>query len=821
MFKNYLRVAFRNLAKHKGYAFINITGLAAGIACCLMMVVYIFHELSYDTFHAKADRIYRIKQTSSSAIRTEEVATSVFPLGPTIVSEYPRLVENSVRFFNLQDDKNAILNREEKISFIESDFYFVDSTFFDLFSVNLIRGNPDKALANPLSLVITEEKAKRYFGDKDPIGKALSFNGIPKIDLVVTGIMEPIPGNSHMKADMLASFSSLDKLYYRNLDYDISWIWNPVWTYVLLREGVSAAELESRLPSFVDKYFMSYPGRLKSESVELGLQPVTDIHLYSDLISEIQPNSSILYIYLFATVAGLILIIACINFINLDTARAVERSREVGMRKVLGAGRWQLLKQFMGESFLMSFFAVALGVLMVQGLFPLFNGLVGRQLAFPLQDVWVIPGLILLIIAVGLLAGLYPALYLSGFQPVRVLKGGAAKGGKGALFRKVLVTFQFVLSVILILGTAIVYLQLRHMQTKELGFDKNHVVILPIEQNLIAWEFDTFKEEVLRNPNILSVTGISKVLGSDEQYYYLYSPGNATEDDETMNLVLFTTDDFIETFDIKVLAGRSFSRDFLTDQDKAVLVNKQMLKLLDVETPEEALGKIIRHNPTRSEDEFYSIIGVVDDFNYTSIKREVDPLIIRLVRDLRGILLNIEYAAIEIAPGGISPALKHIKNIWEKINYVDPFNYSFQDGELARIYASETKMSNMVSAFSVLCIFIACLGLFGLASFTSSKRTREIGIRKTMGASVSGILLLLSKEYFKLVLISNIIAWPVVYYLANRWLQDFPYRISMGWNLVMVCVVTAVLSMFICLLTVCYQSMKAALINPVDAIRDE
>jgi len=821
MFKNFLKIAFRNLNKHKGFTFINVFGLAVGLTCCILISLYVLDELSYDRFNDNADRIYRVKQTSISATKTEPGATTPFKAGPSLQSEYPHLIEHYVRFFDLQESAHTLLDRETRNSFRETNFYFTDSTFFEVFSGKLVRGNPEEVLNNPLSIVITEERAKKYFGNENPIGKTLSLNGRKSMSMEVTGVMKSWPEQSHMKFDVLASFSSIDVLFHRNPDYDESWFWNPVWTYIELKEGANLGELKNQLPAFTDKYYHS-SDRPEGERVELDLQPLTDIHLYSNLDMEMNPNGSIFYVSLLSGVALLILVIACINFMNLATARSAGRAREVGMRKVLGASRGQVFRQFMAESFLMSFMGVILSVVLVHLALPYFNSFFDKELSFQLfQSPVLLLGLIALFILVGLLSGIYPAIFLSGFQPANILKGNMVKGKVGVLFRKSLVTFQFTLSAILIIGTILLYMQLQHMQQKELGFDKEQIVILPMNQNLIAWEFPQFKEKVLNSSDVLSVTGTSKVLGSDKQTYTPFSPANLPEGEVSSLMTLRVAHDFIKTFDIDIIAGRSFSRDFPSDKDEAILVNREMLKLLDLNEPEQAIGEIFYTDRGEEDQKTYQVVGVVENFNYTSVKKEIDPLVITLSEGTRQILGTMNHAIVKIAPGGMSNALSHIEEVWNEINKIDPFEFTFQDEELAKIYASEKRMSKAYGAFTILCIIVACLGLFGLASFTATKRTREIGIRKSLGASISGILVLLSREYIYLVLIANVIAWPIIYYLMNNWLQDFPSRISLGWNLVGVYLLTALLSALICILTVSYQSLKAALVNPAETLHQE
>lgn len=820
MLKNYFKIALRNLVKRKGYTLINISGLAIGVACCLLISIYVLNELRYDQFIEESDRIYRLEQTSISPSGETTYATSPFKTAPTLQAEYPRLIDQTVRFFNMQQASHTLLDEETENSWRESNFYFVDSTFFDVFPANLIQGNPEEVLSNPLSLVMTQERAEVYFGEENPIGKTLSFNGRRSMTFEVTGIMESWPEQSHMDIDMLAPFASVDILYRNTPDYDDSWWWNPVWTYVKLKEPAMADDLRAQLPAFADKYY--HPNRPESEQVRLDLRPITDIHLYSSLEWEMEANGSIFYIYLFSAVALLILVIACVNFMNLATARSAERGREVGMRKVLGADRSQLFKQFMGESFLMSFIAVMLAVLLVYLILPYFNNFVDKELVFNLfENPFLLAGLIILVPFVALTAGIYPSLFLSRFQPSLILKGNTFKGSRGVMMRKGLVIFQFSLSVILIIGTIILYLQLQHMQGKNLGFQQEQIVLLPMDQNLIAWEFPQFKEQALQNPSIQSVTAVSKILGSSEQHQWKMYPANVPQGESRSTLALHVAHDFVETYDIEIIAGRPFSRDFQTDKDQAILVNQKMVEVLDIVNPENALGEPFYYEPSEGERVPLSVVGVVKDFNYTSLKKEIEPLIIRLAEGTRPILQTMSYAAVKIAPGALSEGIGHLEQVWSEVNYIDPFEYTFQDQELQKVYATEMRIGKVTGSFTLLCILVACLGLFGLASFTASKRTKEIGIRKTLGASLSSILVLLSKEYLKLVLIANIVAWPIIYFLVNGYLQSFPYRINLGWNLFLVFMGTVILSILICLATVSYQSMKAALINPVDSIKQE
>ncbi len=824
MLSNYFKLAFRNLKKRKGHTFINITGLAIAVAACLLIGIYIQFELSYDDFLEKGDRLYRVTQTSITPDKTYTSAATVAPLAANLEAEYSRLVEETVRFFNgFSKNWTFILvsgdpDHPVAESFLESDFYFVDSSFFEVFGFDLIRGNPETALDKPLSLVLTPQKARKFFGTEKAIGKTITLE-TGSMKMTVTGIMEPIPPNSHLNADILASFNSLNHYYADPDAFFNNWFVNNMWTYVLLKEGINPEDLSYQFPAFIKKYYAS--SRNENETLKLNLQPVESIHLYSDLDLEMQPNGSIFNIYLLGTAALLLLLIASINFMNLATAQASDRNREVGMRKALGAHRKQLVMQYMNESFLLTFIAFIVAILLVLLAMPFLNNIINEQLSFnPLESIPLLLGVIGLFIVLGTLSGFYPALYLSGFQTREIIQNSRSKGSGGSFLRKGLVIAQFAMSVILIIGTVIIFLQLQYMQQKNLGFNKDRLVIMPISQTLTAWEYPTFKKRAEQSSAILSVTGVSKILASVKQDSWKIAPaGEAGSQGET-NFALWVTQDFIETFNLEVIAGRGFSKEFSADSQKGLLINQQMVQELGYENPRKALGSLF-YFTTGGEKKPLRVIGVVNDFHYTSIKKQIKPTVIALAEDLNMIVGTINYAVAKIAPGRMKSGLTHLKKVWEDVNYIDPFSYSLQTEELAKVSASENTTNNVMRIFTVLCIIVACLGLFGLASFTASKRTKEIGIRKSMGATVGDIVALLNKKYVKLVLVANILAWPVIYFLSRQWLQDFPYRIELGWNLVLIFTATAVVSLLICLLTVSFHSVKAALINPVDSLRSE
>ena len=808
MLENYFRVTYRNILKQKGYALINILGLAIGLACCLLIMMYVYNKLRYDRFHEHSDRIYRLVQTMKSESRVDEGATTPFPAGPTLESVYSGYIEASARLYNLQVPKLSLGIREEERYFKEPNFFFADSTILEIFSFELIRGNPETALDAPQSVILTQKMAQKYFGDKDPIGRQLYFEG--RLYLTVTGVMKELPDYSHLEVDFLASFTTLDEFY--KSEYATSWYWNPCWTYLLLKDPSAAQSLERQLSDFADTYY--HPNIPKTDWVELGLQPITDIHLYSNRDQEIKANSNIRYVYIFSVIAALILVIACINFMNLATARSAGRAEEIGMRKVLGSDRWRLFLQFMTEAYLMSLAAILLAIGLVYVVLPFFNELLHTELSYLLfRNGWVLSGLFLLFLIVGGLSGCYPAVVLSGQDPIRSLRGDLTKSKKGLLFRKALVVVQFSCSIILIIGTAIVYQQLNLLREKNLGFDKEQVVIIPTDLTRTIWFYDDFRQQLLQNANIRMVTGAKNVLGSRKNMYHKYRPEGYAEPLSLPSI--FVMHDFIETYDIKLLAGRSFSREYATDRTEAVIINEQAVRELEWDTPRDALGKSFEYDRQQ-----HYVIGVTENFNHTSLRRKIEPLILDMPDDEYDIVSDIEYIAVKINGQKVEEVLDYIRSVWQEFDGTHPFEYFFHDQRLNRIYQREESMASITASFSILAIIVACLGLFGLASYTLEKRTREIGIRKALGASIPDIVSLLSREFLLLVLVSNLLAWPVIWFAASEWLENFPYRVELGTNAFLIFAGAGTGVLLISLLTVSYQSIKAALINPAETIRD-
>lgn len=811
MLKNYFKIALRNLRKHPGYTFINVFGLATGITCFVLILLYVQDELAYDRYHENADRIHRVVEVIEDA---EESSSQPFPTGPTLAADFPHLIEASVRFFNLQAPSLAISYEPpsgEVRSFNERSFFFADSTVFDIFSFDLVRGDPATALDRPGTVVLTEDAAQRYFGDDDPLGKSLIFEDEHLLE--VTGVLAEVPRTSHFTFDFLASFSTLRASIYADQPRRLEgWYWNPAWTYVLLEEGVTPEDLEAQFPEFVQQY---WPEQIKAQS-SMYLQPLTDIHLHSKLDFEITGNSDIAYVYIFSVIAAFILLIACINFMNLATARSASRAKEVGMRKVLGAVRLQLVRQFLAESVLLSVVALLLALPLIYLLLPVLNDMADKTLSLSLSEnsglIWLLAAVAL---GVGVVSGLYPALFLSSYRPARVLKGAmrTSTTSSSALFRKGLVVVQFAVSIALIAGTFVAIQQLDYLRDARLGFDRDQVVMVPILRTSVASQYDAVKDALLQQPGVRAVTIAEDVLGARYQTQ-TQQPEGFTEPQQFLRL--FVHDDAAETFGIRLLAGRDYDEAY-ADDGAAIVINEAMVQYLGWGSPEEALG---RSMGTFGPDNVpRPVIGVTENFHYASLHQPVGPFILpRISNNLGAMNFFGRYLAIRISPDDVAGALAAIEATWTSFVPDRPFEYLFVDQELDQLYRAEENLSNVAGTFSILAILIGCLGLFGLAAFTAERRTKEIGVRKVLGATVPGIVALLSKDFVTLVLVAFFIAAPLSYLAINRWLADFAYSVNVSWWIFLL---SGALALGVALLTVSYQAIKAALADPVKSLRYE
>jgi len=806
MFKNYVKVALRNLTRFKAYSVINITGLAVGMACCILILLYVFDELSYDRFHKNSDRIYRVAITGNLGGNDFTAAVSAPPLRNTLMNDYPEVVSATrVKNFGF-----PVLRYGDKV-FSEERFFWVDSTFFDVFTVEFVKGNPKTALNLPESVVLTERMARKYFGNEDPIGKLINSDN--RRDYKITGVVKEFPRNSHFHFDFLASLSS-----YAFVDQQ-GWLNNDQYTYFLLQDDYPVERFEEKLHKIVETYawpvverFLNVPAEELKKSgarYEYFLQPLTDIHLYSNLDAEVEPNGDITYVYIFSLIAAGILLIACINFTNLSTARSANRVKEVGVRKTLGSSRQQLIKQFLTESILMSFIAVVISLIIIEIALPFFGDLVDKQLSFGLfTNIYSVPLIIVFILLVGTLAGGYPAFYLSSFNPVKVLKKETGHSGKNPWLRNSLVVVQFAVSITLFIGTVIVYNQLDYISNKKLGFNKEQIVVVKKTDD-IGRHMESFRNDLKSVPGVINASNSINIFGESigNTPYKLYG----TNDNHLMNIML-ADHNFASVYGIEMAKGRFYSEEYRSDT-LSIVMNETAAREFGI--LDDPIGKQIVHAHEEGEDPpVYNLVGVMKDFHYQSLHRRIEPVIIRLF-NANGFGRNV---SVKVSPDNIDGKLEEIKNIWHKYAGNQAFEYVFFDEEFAKLYAAEKRTSTIVTIFSVLAILIACLGLLGLAAFTTEQRTKEVGIRKILGASVPGIVILLLKDFAKCVLISNLIAWPIAYFALKRWLEDFAYRIDIE---IWVFVIASLAAILIAIFTVSYQSIKAAVANPVKSLRYE
>ncbi|HKI79545.1 MAG TPA: ABC transporter permease [Ignavibacteriaceae bacterium] len=807
MLKNYLHVAIRNIKNSKGISLINIVGLAIGITCCIAIFLYVKNELSYDTFNKKADQIYRVYLNGKINGRVILSASSTAPLGEEMTKELPEVLNYvRVRSFGI-----PVIRYKDKI-FSEDKFYLADSTFFDVFTVKFLEGDPSTALTKPNTVVITKEMAEKYFGSEDPIGKIL--NADKKRDYIVTGVVEKFPANSHFHFDFLGSLSTYED------SRNPFWLSNNYYTYLLLSKGTDVKVLQEKINSVVRKFVapqvQTVAGISLSQFLAAGnkydfeLQPLKSIHLHSHLEGEVEPNSDINYIYIFSAIGLAILLIACINFMNLSTAKSEKRAKEVGIRKTLGSNKGQLIKQFIVESILMSCISVVLAIGLLEILLPVFNNVSGKNIspAF-LENFHTIPLLICFAIVVGLIAGIYPAFILSAFNPVDVLKSKTKRSGKGSGLRSGLVIFQFAISIILIISTFIIYNQLNFIRDKNLGFNKDHILVIKRTDDLGSKSL-VFQQELKNNPDI-KLTSASNTIPGKELSNSSYKLKGASSNDLQLLWQLYTDYNFAKTYQLKLLKGRYFSKDHPSDT-LAVVLNEAAVKAFNLKNP---IGKeIIKFGASQDDYLLYKIIGVVKNFNFQSLHQSIRPLVmVMFSSDYYG-----RFISVRMTSADYTGTISLIQKTWKKFAGGEALSYNFFDSQWSALYFSEQKTGQLATTFSILAIFIACLGLLGLAAFVAEQRTKEIGIRKVLGASISEIIVLLSKDFIKWVLIANIIAWPVAYYFMNNWLKDFAYRISIPW---WIFPASGIIAFIIALVTVSSQTLKASVSNPVNALKYE
>ena len=797
MFKNYLKIAIRNIWTSKGYTFINVFGLAVGIACCVLISIYVIHELSYDDFHKDSDNLYRAYVIGEVNGQDVNYAVSMKPLGPAAKEKFPEVL-NSVRIRPSQD--RAILSFEN-VQFFEDDIYYAGDEFFNIFTHNVLRGDVNSMLVAPHTMVLTDKLAKKYFGDDDPIGEILTMNG--QDEYTVTGVVDNPPTNTHLEFDALCSLSSLPEEEF------FEWTSIGIYTYVKLENNSNIDDLNEKLSLLVqEKTGLS----LEEHGIELllRLQPIKDIHLYSDLDYDIGSKSSIFYIYTFTAIALFLLLIACINFMNLTTSRSMNRALEIGMRKVMGADRGKVMIQFLGESLILTIIASFIAFGLIELFLPVFNSILGKELSLEFVNnakYGVIIGLFILV--TGIFAGSYPAFYLSSFDPIPIMKGTLNQGKSKSGIRNALVLLQFFISITLIASTAVIYQQLQYFQNKNLGFNKEHMLILPLNNEEVVDSYSAIMQDIEKIPGVLSVSNSSNYPSAGTSEGFGMFPEGYSQEKPWLFKTMRIDNKFISNYKMNITAGRNFEKERLTDS-QAVIINETARRDLDWDDP---IGKTLnRPSHGTGEHVAYTVIGVVDDFHVNSLRDAIEPFAI--FRSDEG----EQFLSIRLEPGSVYSTIDQIKNKWSDFAPALPFDYHFLDDRFDQIHQNDRNLGKIFIYFTSLAIIIACLGLFGLASFSTERRIKEIGIRKTLGASVGHIVGLLSMEFTRWVILANVAAWPVAWYIMNKWLQNFAYRIEMNiWAFLF----AGILALIISMITVSYQSIKAAIANPIRSLRYE
>lgn len=808
MIRNYIKIAWRNLLKNKLYSFINIFGLAIGIATCLIIMLFVQDELSYDRFNEKADQIVRVVFRGKMNGELIKEASTMAPTAQTLKNDYPEvLAATRLRWYG-----SPKVTVNQKV-FTGATFAYIDANFFQVFTLPFIKGEAKTALIEPNTIVITQTMASKYFGNEDPIGKTLNFKDSNQL-YKITGVIADLPVNSHFHFDLFGSMETLAEAK------EPTWLSSNYYTYLVLPKDYDYKKLEAKLPQVVDKYMGPQikqglgvslsEFRKKGNDVGLFLQPLLDIHLKSDFsgTSNLEPSGDIRYVYIFGAIALFMLLIACINFMNLSTAGASKRAKEVGIRKVLGSVKSELITQFLFESIILTFIALVLALILVKVSLPSFNNLSGKALSFDFtNNPLIIAAILAFGLLVSILAGSYPAFFLSSFRPISVLKSKFIPNRKGISFRSGLVVFQFIISISLILGTTVVYQQLSYIQNKKLGYDKEQLLVMR-NSYMLGNNEDILRTQLEKDPRVISVTA-SAFLPAGPTNTHMSGVYPDEKMEQNRRAIIYQIDDqYIPTMGMQMALGRNFTKGFATDSSN-VIINETMAKTLG--WGKNALGHTLnRFTDNVGGKKSYTIVGVVKDFHFKSLHEEIAPLMM-ILEESHGLIIKVKTK-------DIAGLLATIKTEWQTFNSEEPFTYAFVDELFNKTYLAEQKTGTILSIFAGLTIFIACLGLFGLATFTAEQRTKEIGVRKVLGASVGQMIALLSKDFLKLVLVACLIAFPLGYWAMSLWLQDFVYRIDISW---WVFVFAGVGAIAIALLTVSYQAIRAALMNPVKSLKTE
>jgi putative ABC transport system permease protein len=800
MFSNYFKTAWRNLWKNKAFSAINLVGLAIGMAACMIIMLFVFYEKSFDKQHTK--NIYRLDEVQNfeGMVAPQNVALSMFPMAPSLKAEFPE-VKNFARI-NLREKVLFVLN-DKRVSLPR--VFWADSTFLQIFDFKLLKGNRRAVLEKPNSVVLTKESAEKIFGKEDPLGKTVMRYGNDTLPFVVTGILENVPDNSHLQFDALFSFNTYDNT--RNMQ---NWGGNWVITYLELDKKANIAALEKKFPAYLKRHMSEDNWK----HYTLFLQPLSEVHSGSvnithDYLNYQKFDSN--YTYVFSVIALIVLVIACINFMNLSTAKSAGRAREVGVRKSIGAGRFQLGMQFIGESVLLSFISLLFALLLVTVLLPYVKNLSQRDISFPLFSD---PVLVVIIIAgtllVGILSGLYPAAYLSSFQPTKVLKGSPQTGKNKSLFRNVLVVGQFTAAIFLMIATIFALRQLNFMQKKDPGFNREQVMIIPLNSRTNP-KYETLKQQLLSNNAVTAVSASQQRLGNNLHQTNVTFRGNGPAKSITSSQVIVDPD-YLRLYQIPLVAGRDFSRE--GDNGKAYIVNETLAKELLKDDPKASIQSLVGTNFYLGwADSTGTIVGIAKDFNFNSLHHKIETLCVLTQKEW-----GFSELSVRINGSRSKEAIAHMESTWASLFPDNAFEYSFLDEHFETLYKADMQVSEIIGMLASLAIIISCLGLFGLASYSAERRIKEIGIRKVLGASVQQVVSMLSRDFVKLVLIANVVAWPIAWFMLNRWLSDFAYRINISW---WVFIIAGVAALLIALLTVSFQAIKAAIANPVKSLRTE
>jgi len=817
MFKTYFKIAWRNFKHNKIFSFINIIGLSVGLACCMLITLFIMNERDYDKYQKNAPHIYQVGTTFIQQGEAHSMPNTPAPMGATMQLEFPE-IEKSARLMGLFAEDKTLLQYNgdggDAKSFYEPKGYMADPSFFSIFTYDFIEGNSSGALNAPNTIVLSEEIAKKLFGNQPALNKRIhvssSTNG--DHDFLVTGVFRPVNKPSHIDAGFFLSLSggSIEE-YIRSHAHDLASN-NMFYTYLLLKPGTDPQKLEAKFPAFMNKYAAKDLKAMGFDKKQF-LVALTDIHLHSNMDTNVTPPGSVTYLYILASIALFTLIIACINFMNLSTARSSKRSAEVGIRKVLGAEKNSLVKQFLGESVLMSLLAFVIAIVITEIMLPAFNTVSGKHLSLSfLNDIPIILSFLLLSVLTGLFAGSYPAFYLSAFKPIKVLKGKFSNSLAAVSLRKGLVVFQFIISVVLIIASVVIANQMHYLRSADLGFDKDQQIVIPLHSETAKNIYTSLKTEIRKQTQVLNAGASMYYPGINNPSDNLFYKEGQDMKSGQRTRTNWVDASFLQTLNIQPVAGRLFREDFLADTNFRVILNESAIKRLGFPSAQNAVGKKVYFD-WQGKNYAFDIIGVVKDFHYENLHLPITPYAFQLNN-----VPEYNYLIVHAKTANMQSLLTTIGNIWHKLNPTEPFEYSFIDQDFQRNYEAETRLSAIVGYFTLIAILISCLGLFGLATFSAEQRTKEIGVRKVLGASVTSIVALLSKDFLKLVGIAVLIASPLAWFVMNKWLQDFAYRVNINWA---VFVITTLVALFIALFTISFQAIRAAIANPVKSLRTE